>query len=114
MKNDLNLPSALRKRFNDYQRELNRQLQDKQKEVAGSKSSDSQSKTEMSELERRVRLAERHKNTMLMVRRKATFGEADFPICPICLINYDNILFLDENGKVYSCSDCDLTIEAQD
>jgi len=113
MKNDLSPPAALKRRFDDHQRELKRQLKSLENEDAETQKGNPARARKVAELTRRILRAERHKNTVLMVQRKGTFGEAPCPICPICLIDHDKPLFLEENGNRFKCKKCGLVVEAE-
>lgn len=113
MLNDLDLPAALKRRFDNHHRALKRQLKSVENENAKAQKGNPASAHKVAELKRRILRAERHKNAVLMVQRKGTFGKALCPLCPICLIDHDKPRFLEEDGDSYKCSKCGLVIEVE-
>ena len=113
MINKLDLPTTLKRRFDDHHRELKRQLKDIESEDSEAQNSDPARARKMAELKRRILRAEGHKNPVLMVERKGTFGKAWSPVCPICIIDHDKTSFLEENGNSFKCKKCGLVVEAE-
>lgn len=113
MKIHLDLPAALKRRFDDHHRELKRQLKSVENKDAGTQKGNPARARRVAELKRRILRAERHENTVLMVQRKGTFGKALCPLCPICIIDQNKTSLLEESGSRYKCSNCDLVIEIE-
>ncbi len=113
MGTDLDLPSTLKRRFDNHHRELIRQLKSVTMEEAKTPNGSPEGKRKIAILKRRILCAERHKNPVLMVQRKGTFGKALCPICPICLIDHDKTSLLEEYGNRFKCKKCGLVVEAE-
>lgn len=113
MKRQLDLPAALKRAFQNHHRKLARQRKEIGAKGAKALKTSFETRAQLAELDRRLLRVERYKKAMLMIERKGTFGVALSPICPVCLIDHDKTLFLEERNDHYQCRKCRLVIEVE-